>query len=133
LFQVEVKIGHILRRLSFYDESAQYFHYAAGLINVEQYIDPEQTDVLEALAEADRAYRQGEFWEASRQFDYVFQEASYVFPYETVFVFRGDSFVHLSFRYGSTMEAFRELNSLVDATEARVDEEILVPYLDEAE
>jgi hypothetical protein len=113
-----------------YAESAEYFHYAAGLINLEQYLDPEQTDVVEAFQQAETAYFREEEWEASRLYDYVYQEANYIFPQTSVRVSRGDSLLHLAFHFGSTLDYIRDLNSLGDAIDARNDQEILVPNLD---
>lgn len=133
LFQAEVRIGDILRRLGLYGEATEYFHYAAVLVNLDQHLDPSETDVLEALAEAQLAYQRNQAWDAARLYDYVYQEATFVFPSVEIRVFRGDSLAHIAYRYGSTLDLLREVNQLGESSEARMDQDILVPSLEEAE
>jgi tetratricopeptide (TPR) repeat protein len=131
LFEVEVRIGTALRKLSLYLESAEYFHYAANLVNLQEYIDPDQVEVLQAFNEAQVAYLRGQSWEASRLYDFVYEEANLIYPYETVRVSRGDSFVDFSFLYGSTIQALRDLNLLGDAMEARMNLDLMLPSIEE--
>jgi tetratricopeptide (TPR) repeat protein len=131
LFEVEVRIGTALRRLSLYLESSEYFHYAANLVNLREYIDPDQSEVLQAFDDAQLAYLRGESWEASRLYDQVYQEVDLNYPYQTVGVTRGDSLIDLSFLYGSTIEAIQVFNSLGDTMEARMDQDLLIPSFDE--
>lgn len=131
LFQVEVKIGMALRKLSLYLESSEYFHFAASLINLEEYLDPDQVEVVQAFNEAQVAYLRGQSWEASRLYDFVYQEVNLVYPYDTVRISRGDSLVDISYLFKSTIDSIRELNSLGDAMEARIDQELLLPNFEE--
>jgi hypothetical protein len=101
------------------------------LVDLREYIDPDQSEVLQAFDGAQLAYLRGESWEASRLYDQVYQEADLNYPYQTVGVTRGDSLVDLSFLYGSTIATIQEFNSLGEAMEARMDQDLLVPSFDD--
>jgi tetratricopeptide (TPR) repeat protein len=131
LFAVEVRIGAVLRKLSLYPESSEFFHFAANLVELREYIDPSQSEVLQAFDDAQQAYLRGQSWEASRLYEFVYEEAIINYPHETVGVTRGDSLLDLSFLYGSTIEAIQEFNSLGDAMEPRMDQDLLIPSFDE--
>lgn len=133
LFEVEIRIGKALRKLSLFLESSEYFHFAANLVGIKEFIDPNQVEVLQAFNEAQVAYLRGQSWEASRLYDFVYEEASYIFPYETIRVSRGEPLVDFSFLFGSTIDSVREFNSLGDAMESRLDQDLLMPNLEEQE
>ena len=76
------------------------------------------------------AYLRGQSWEASRLYDFVYQEATLVYPYETIRVSRGDALVDYSFLFSSTISAIQDFNSLGDALTPRLDQDLMLPYIE---
>ncbi len=129
LFQVEIRLAYVLRRLSLYEESTEYYRYAFELVDFYYQIPSDKATLISTLDEADYAYSRRDYWNASRLYEAAVEEVAVIYAYETVEALRGDSLVQLAYDYGSTIDAIRAANGLGDAITLRADQELEVPIV----
>jgi hypothetical protein len=130
LFQVEIRVGYALRRLSLTEQAAEFFRFAADQVSFGQKLTSEYPDTLEAYNGAVAAINSGDYWNAARLYEIAFENLDPIYAYKTITVGRGDILAQIAFREGSTIGAILIANeSLGDSLVVRSQQEILVPYL----
>lgn len=130
LFQIEIRIGYVLRRLSLMEESAEYFRYAAGLVNFSNKLTSEYPETTQAFRDAESAMNQRDFWNAARLYEIAFENLEMIYQFETMNVNRGDTLAQIAFESGSSLAAIFSMNDgLGTNLVVRSDQEIMIPVL----
>jgi tetratricopeptide (TPR) repeat protein len=130
LYQIEIRLGYTLRRLTSIQEASAYFDHAFGIVNFADKA-ADNASLLDTFNQARAAYTSGDYWNAVRLFEIALEDADVIYEFETVSANTGDSIAHLAFYYGSTTEAIRDFNELGDSMVVRTDTELVVPVLAE--
>lgn len=130
LFQIEIRIGSTLRRLTLAGEASEYYSYALTLVNFPEKLGAGQQELSETWQEAEGSLASGDFWNAARLYEILLEDVEMVYQFETISIRRGDSLAHLAFRYGSSVDAILLYNdNLGDSLIVRSDQEIRIPTL----
>ncbi|NIW43596.1 MAG: tetratricopeptide repeat protein [Gammaproteobacteria bacterium] len=130
LFQVEIRIGFTLRRISQPEPAAEYYSYALEQVNFSEKLDEDQVDVRQAFDDAESSLAIGDYWNAARLYEILLEDTEFIYEFETLDIRRGDSLAHIAFRYGSSIDTILLYNNtLGDSLIARSNQEIRVPIL----
>jgi len=130
LFQIEIRIGYTLRKLSLPAEASEYFSYALKLVNFPEKLDADEADQRNTYLEAEASLAAKDYWNAARLYEILLEDTETIYEFETVSILRGDSLAHIAFRYGSSVNAILLFNpNLGDSLVVRTDQEIRVPIM----
>ncbi len=130
VFQIQVRMGNTLRRLSSPQDSAAFYNYAIELINFENKIS-NNPDLEDTLDEAQYAYATNDYWNAARLYEICLEDYGFIYSLQTLEVERGDSLAQIAYRYGTSIDALQAFNNLGDSLLIRSSQELTIPYLPE--
>ena len=132
LFQIEIRIGYTLRKLSLPAEAAAYYSYALNLVNFPDKLETNEADKRTTYLEAEASLAAKDYWNATRLYEILLEDTETIYEFETVTILKGDSLAHIAFQHGSSINAILLFNpNLGDSLVSRVDQEIRVPILAE--
>lgn len=130
LFQIEIRIGYNLRRMTLLRESAEYYQYALELIDLSARAAAlGETELAQDYQAARTAAAQGDHWNATRLFESVIGNIDKIYDAEAITVSRGASIFQLAFSNGSSVSAIRNVNNLGSLSTFRFDQEISIPVI----
>ena len=130
LFQIEIRIGYTLRKLSLPAEAAAYYSYALNLVNFPDKLETDEADKRTTYLEAEALLAAKDYWNATRLYEILLEDTETIYEFETVSILKGDSLAHIAFQHGSSINAILLFNpNLGDSLVSRVDQEIRVPIL----
>jgi tetratricopeptide (TPR) repeat protein len=130
IFQIEVRVASIFRRMGQYEQSAEYFHFAFQKVNYSARLTkPEQKDLLQALQEADSVYNAGDKLKAGALYEATLDQTQQLYVLDKVAAMQGDTLPNLAFENGTSVWSMRNANDLGDRLILARSQELLVPVL----
>lgn len=129
LFEVETRLGAVLRLLSLSEESSEFYNFAFSLVDMETIVqNSDNPSASETLTEAQTAFARGDHWNAARLFERVLEEVE-IYEGLVIEIPKGEYYIEYTEALGSTMSALREANQIGASNISKIDQEIVIPVL----
>jgi tetratricopeptide (TPR) repeat protein len=134
IFQIEIRVASILKRMGQYEQSAEYFHFAFQKMDYEgRLMGPGQQDLLQALQAADSAYNAGDKLKAGALYEATLDQTQEFYVTNKIAAMQGDTLPNLAFENGTTIWSLRSANDLGDRLILSRSQELLAPVLSPVE
>ncbi len=127
-FQNETRIARALGKLWRSQEAAEYYHFAFEELQAKYVLSaPGQKSLLAAIDNANQALDSGDVLEAVQRYELALEMVTTAYPLQQLQVRRGETLAYVAFKYGTTIEALRQINHLDENLVFTADQQILVP------